>query len=271
MRLLPALGAAALAFAALPACAADVSAKAGYLLSLGGINIATAEVTFNDADGSYDLKLDAQVTGLANLVATGIADVESSGNSAGPALQPAKFDVLTRANGEDFRADVTYAHGEVTGFTVEPPLTNNFGRVPIERSQLTGVGDMLSAFVLKGSALDPSLCDHTFHIFTGVERFDLAMSYIRPDRATSLRTAYQGPVMQCHLQYLPISGHFTTSATTNYLAHSDQLYIWYAPMGGTGYYLPYRVLIATSVGDLSMVLTRLSEEGAAAPTIPAAR
>lgn len=259
MRLLSALGAAALLLAALPASAADVSAKAGYLLSLGGINIATADVTFTDSAGHYDLNLDAQVTGLANLVSTGTAQVEASGSSAGSLLQSEKFDVLTRAGGEDFRVDVKYAQGKVADFTVTPPLTDNVNRVPIERSQLADVGDMLSAFVLKSQTLDSSLCDHDFHIFTGVERFDLKMTYLRPDRATSLRTAYQGPVVQCRLQYLPISGHFTTSPTTNYLAHSGDLYIWYAPMGSTGYYLPYRVLIATSVGDLSMVLTKLSD------------
>jgi hypothetical protein len=259
MRLLPALSALALALFALPASAADVSAKAGYLLSLGGINIATADVSFNDTAGRYELKLDAEVTGLANLVSTGTASIEASGSSAGQALQSEKFDVLTHANGEDFRVDVKYARGDVAAFTVDPPLTDNVNRVPIERSQLSGVGDMLSAFVLKGTGLDASLCDHSFHIFTGIERFDLKMTYLRSDRATSLRTAYQGPVVQCRLQYLPISGHFTTSPTTSYLAHSGDLYIWYAPMGESGYYLPYRVLIATSVGDLSMVLTKLSD------------
>lgn len=259
MRLLPALGVAALMLTALPASAAEVAAKAGYLLSLGGINIATADVTFNDTGSHYDLKLDAQVTGLANLVSTGTAAVEASGDSEGPALQAHQFDLLTRANGEDFRVNVTFDHGDATGFKVTPPLTDNVNRVPIERAQLTGVGDMLSAFVLKAPALDDALCNRTFHIFTGVERFDLVMSYIRPDRATSLRTAYQGPVVQCRLRYVPISGHFTTSPTTTYLAHSDQLYLWYAPMGETGYYLPYRVLVATSVGDLSLVLTKLDD------------
>ena len=97
------------------------------------------------------------------------------------------------------------------------------------------------------------------HIFTGVERFDIAMSYLADDKATSLRTGYQGPVVQCRVKYMPVSGHFTTSEMTNYLAASDHILIWYAPMGATGYFIPYRVLITTSVGDLSMVLTSLKD------------
>ena len=33
--------------------------------------------------------------------------------------------------------------------------------------------------------------------------------------------------------------------------------IWYAPLRDTGYLVPYRVLLTTSMGDLSMVLTNL--------------
>ena len=96
-------------------------------------------------------------------------------------------------------------------------------------------------------------------IFTGVERFDLAMSYLADDKATSLRTAYQGPVVQCRIKYTPISGHFTTSDSTTYLAQSNSIFIWYAPMGTTGFFIPYRVLLTTSAGDLSMVLTSLKD------------
>jgi hypothetical protein len=248
-----------LALVAAPAEAAPVSAEAGYLLTLGGFNIATATVKLNDDGHDYDLDLQAQVAGVAGLVASGSAHVAASGGSAGSQLAPEKFSLLTHANGEDFKVDVGYQGGSVSSFVVTPPLTDNIGRVPIERSQLAGVGDLLSAFVLKGRALDKSLCNRKFRVFTGVERFDLALSYLGDDKATSLKTAYQGPVVQCRMKYTPVSGHFTTSGMTNYLAKSDQLFVWYAPMGDTGYFIPYRVLITTSVGDLSMVLTRLSD------------
>ena len=242
-----------------PARAAPVSAEAGYLLTLGGFNMATATVKLEDDGRAYSLGLDAQVSGLAGLVASGTAHVESLGSSAGSQLAPEKFSLVTHANGEDFKVNVGYAGGGVSSFVVTPPLTDNVNRVPIERSQLSGASDLLSAFVLKGQGLDKSLCNRKFRIFTGVERFDLALSYLHDDRATSLKTAYQGPVVQCRIKYTPVSGHFTTSAMTNYLARSDQLYVWYAPMGATGYFIPYRVLVTTSVGDLSMVLIKLSD------------
>ena len=42
------------------------------------------------------------------------------------------------------------------------------------------------------------------------------------------------------------------------LAQSDRILIWYAPLRDTGYFIPYRVLLTTSMGDLSLVLTALN-------------
>ena len=103
-----------------------------------------------------------------------------------------------------------------------------------------------------------SLCQRKLQIFTGVERFDVKLTYMGDDTATSARTGYQGPVVLCHVDYKPISGHYTTSEITNSLAQDDRILIWYAPLRDTGYFIPYRVLLSTSMGDLSMVLTSLN-------------
>lgn len=240
------------------AAAAGFDRTADYVISLAGVNIASVAVTLGDTGSHYDLRLAAKVSGLGQFVASGSALVTASGNDAADGLVSEHFLVETRANGETFSSRVDYDHGTVTGFKVSPPVLDNVGRVPIEAAQLTGVGDMLSAFVLKGGGLGPDLCDRRLKIFTGLERFDIVMHYRADDVASSPRTGYQGPVVLCGLTYVPISGHFIDSATTSYLAHSDRMLIWYAPLGASGYFLPYRVMIGTGIGDLSMVLTALS-------------
>ena len=82
--------------------------------------------------------------------------------------------------------------GNVTAFVVTPPIVNNINRIPIERSQLSGVNDMLAAFMLTGGKLDKSLCDHHAHIFTGIERFDLDFRYAKDDVATRRAPATRG-------------------------------------------------------------------------------
>lgn len=240
-----------------PAIAAPVEARASYVLTLGGINIAAMTVELQDSAGRYRMDLSANVAGLGTLVASGTAKATSTGRSGGQGLVSDKFDLETRAQGETFSVDVSFSGRNVTAFRVEPPILDNYDRVPIERRHLNGVGDFLSAFVLKGNGLDKGLCQRRATIFTGVERFNIAMSYASADEATSPRTGYQGPVVACSVRYEPISGHFTSSEITSYLAESERIIIWYAPLGESGYFIPYRVLIGTNMGDLSMVLTNL--------------
>ena len=242
-----------------PALAAPVEARASYVLTLGGINIAAMNVDLQDSAGRYRMDLSANVAGLGTLVASGTAKATSTGRSNGQGLVSDKFDLETRAQGETFTVDVSFSGRNVTAFRVEPPILDNYDRVPIERRHLNGVGDFLSAFVLKGNGLDKGLCQRRATIFTGVERFNVAMSYASADEATSPRTGYQGPVIACSVRYEPISGHFTSSEITSYLAESERIIIWYAPLGETGYFIPYRVLIGTNMGDLSMVLTNLRQ------------
>jgi hypothetical protein len=238
-----------------PVAAAEVDATASYIVTLGGINIAAMDVDLNDDGSRYSLDLKANVAGFGAIVASGTASAKAAGSSAGSSLVAQDFELKTRANGETFTVDVSFAGRNVESFKVEPPIIDNYDRVPIERSHLTGVGDFLSAFVIKGGALDKSICQRRAGIFTGVERFNISMAYAGEDQATSARTGYQGPVVLCSVDYNPVSGHFTTSEITNYLADSDRIVIWYAPLGTTGYFIPYRVLLGTNMGDLSMVLT----------------
>ncbi|KKC32105.1 DUF3108 domain-containing protein [Devosia psychrophila] len=244
-------------FMSLPAQAADVNATASYVVTLGGINIAAMTVDLKDDGSRFSLDLSAKVAGLGAVVSSGTATASATGRSSSRSLQAEEFDLQTKANGETFTVDVSFAGGGVSAFKVDPPILDNYDRVPLERSHLTGVSDFLSAFVLKGGGLDKSLCEREAHIFTGVERFNITMSYAGDDEATSPRTGYQGPVVLCTVDYNPVSGHFTSSDITNYMADSDRIIIWYAPLAETGFYIPYRVLLGTNMGDLSMVLTSL--------------
>lgn len=258
---LPTLAGALFALGSLtiPALADNVAAIADYSISLGNTNIANLSIALSDDGKRYELEADARITGLASLVASGSGKVQSEGSSGASALTSERFDLLTSSGGENFTVIVTYTARDVESFVINPPLINNIDRVAIERKHLRGVNDMIAAFVLKGGKLDTSLCNRKMQIFTGLERFNIAMRFTKQDQATSKKTGYQGPVILCNINYTPISGHFTTSEVTNYLKDSDRILIWYAPLAAEGYFIPYRVLLTTSMGDLSMVLTRLKQ------------
>ena len=242
-----------------PALAAGVQATATYGITLGGTHIASVTIGLTDTGKRYAMSLNARITGLAQMVASGIAKVESVGISAGSGLVAEKSDLLIRAQGEDFTVGIRFAGGDVSEFKVNPPIVNNIGRIAIERRHLRTVNDMMAAFVLKGGRLDPGLCNRKVRVFTGVERFDLAMRFAKADEATSKRTGYQGPLILCNLRYTPVSGHYTNSEMTSYLQRSERILVWFAPLAAPGYFIPYRALLATEAGDLSIVLTDLAQ------------
>lgn len=231
---------------------------ARYVVSMSGNIVAQLDFAFADNGSSYAIDLNARVTGLGQFVASGSATGNASGRSTANSLSGEDFLLQTRTGDGHFDIAVTYQSGNVNSFVVDPPLPLRIDRVPLERNQLTGVNDMLSAFIIKAGELGPPVCNRRLKIFNGTERFDLVMRYASMENATSARTGYQGPVVLCQLDYQPISGHFTTSEVTTYLQNSDRILIWYAPVEGSNIYIPYRVLIGTAIGDLSMVLTRLS-------------
>lgn len=243
-----------------PAVATPLKAVAEYSVTMGGTQVANVTVNLDDDGSSYNLSGSARITGLARLLASGSARLQSSGDSTSAGLRSQRFSLLTRASGEDFTVAITYASGNVDTFKVDPPIINNIDRVPIERKQLVGnMNDMAAAFVIKGEKLDAGVCDRQMQIFTGVERFNLKLSYAKGDEATSKRTGYQGPVVLCNVRYTPVSGHYTSSEVTQDLVNKERILIWYAPLATPGYFIPYRALVTTESGDLSVVLTSLNQ------------
>ncbi len=236
----------------------EIDRTVEYVISLAGINIADLDIRFTDNGSTYAVDVGANVSGVGTLVASGTASADSTGRSAGSGLSANDFSLTTRARGEEFAVDVTYASGNATGFKVSPPIQSDYGRVALERKDLAGVTDPITSFIFKGGTLSPELCNRKLRIFTGMERYDLAMSFGAMQTATSERTGYQGPVALCRVKYIPISGHYENSEVTDYLAHSDKILVWYAPLDKTGYFIPYRVLMGTAAGDLSMVMTSLN-------------
>nr|WP_255714714.1 DUF3108 domain-containing protein [Pelagibacterium xiamenense] len=237
-----------------PASAQQAQALARYVVSLGGINVAYLNVRLDIESTSYQLDLSADVAGLAQVVAEGSGSVNSGGQVTPWGLASNRFYLETRSQGERFSLETYYSGGNASNGIVSPPLADNPDRIPVEGSHRTNVNDPLAAFILRGPALDASLCNRRLNIFTGIERFDMALSYADTQDATSTRTGYQGPVVLCTMRYIPISGHFASSEITNYLADSTRMMTWYMPLEGSDVFIPYRVLMGTSFGDLSMVL-----------------
>ncbi|WP_027836053.1 DUF3108 domain-containing protein [Maritalea myrionectae] len=251
-------GASVALFCASTLAANAFDATANYVVTLRGVNIAQVAVDFDNNGQNYAVDIDGVVSGLASLVAAGTANLDSKGSLNGGDLQAEQFQLATEANNELFKVQFRAQGAKVNSFQVIPELTDNVNRVPVKQSQLTNINDPVAAFLIKADSLSPAICNRQMRIFTGIERFDINMSFAENQTATSQRTGYQGPVVLCKLKYNPVSGHFSDSASTTYMKNNQRFLMWFAPLKDTGYVIPYRVLVGTAFGDLSMVLTRLS-------------
>ncbi|MGJ8528943.1 DUF3108 domain-containing protein [Maritalea sp.] len=247
-------------FAMLPTngFAASLNTQARYVVTLRGVNIAEVGVNFKDDGQNYTANIDGDVSGLASLVSAGTAKLTSSGTSNGKQLQSNQFLLETKTSTDTFTVRFQANNANVTSTQVVPPLSQNQNRVPVVSKHRRKINDPIAAFLVKADTLNPDVCNRSFKVYTGVERYDLDLKFAEKQTATSKRTGYQGPVMLCTMRYKPISGHFTNSDTTNYMKSNQRFLIWYAPLGQSGYMIPYRVLVGTAFGDLSMVLTRLN-------------
>jgi hypothetical protein len=241
------------------AIAAVLDANATYIVTLRGVNIAIVGVSFKDNGQNYSVNISGDVSGLASLIAAGTARLSSSGNSSAGQLQSNRFELETIANKQSFNVRFEAQDGNVTSEQVAPPLSQNKNRVPIVASHRRAINDPIAAFLLKADRLEPEICNRSLNIYTGVERYDIELKFAKEQTAKSKATGYQGPVMLCTMRYKPISGHFSNSDTTTYMQSNQRFLIWYAPLKQSGYLIPYRILVGTAFGDISMVLTRLND------------
>jgi len=59
---------------------------------------------------------------------------------------------------------------------------------------------------------------------------------------------YQGPVVVCAVQFVPLAGYVPERPTIKYLMAQQDMEIWLAPIPGTRTVVPYRILLATPLG-----------------------
>ncbi len=161
--------------------------------------------------------------------------------------------------GDEFTSAVTYASGTVDTFKVAPPIINTIDRIPIERKDLSRATDMMAPFVLRGAGArqEPGhQADADLHRHRALQPVAQVHQGRYSDEQAHRLPGPAGAVLDAHT---PISGHYTTSEITTYLETNERMLVWFAPLKQPGYFIPYRALVTTEAGDLSVVLTDLSE------------
>jgi hypothetical protein len=155
----------------------------------------------------------------------------------------------------------------VTALTAETSATNE-ERVPVTDADRKGIVDPLTAMLIRmegtGEVVAADACKRTLPIFDGRRRFDLALSFKRIEQVKGGK-GYAGPAVVCAVAFRPIAGHRRDSALLDYLTDGREIELVLAPVAGTRFLAPFRLSIASMLGNLVIEAT-----GFTATTVQAA-
>ena len=249
---------------------------ARYTATLAGLPIGKGAWVIEIGDDQFTAAASGMTTGLLRVFATGQGNGASRGIVRGDNLAPTAF-VSTINNDkrvEELR--IVLSAGTVKDLFVDPPPTPNPERIPLTDAHRRGVVDPMSAGLIRilgnGDPVSPEACRRTLPIFDGRMRFDLQLSFKRIEKVQAPK-GYQGPVVVCAVQFVPLAGHVPERPAIKYLMAQQDMEIWLAPIAGTRVVVPYRIALQTPLGQGVLEATQFISAAAprSTPATAAAR
>lgn len=247
------------AFFACPAAASE-SVSVKYALTMIGLplGVASAEAHFDPE--KYSIRLDAKLVGVASMVSSAKGAATASGEIAAGRVAPSAY-ATTSANSHSSRTvRMSMESGSVSAVSIEPPMQESPGRIPVTPDLERNVVDPVSALVMPvphdAGLVGPAACDRTIPVFDGWTRFDVKLAY---SGSKPLKIhGFDGMVSVCSARYLPVAGHRPGAPGVVFMENNKQLEIWLAPLEGPHLELPVRISVATMVGTTVVQATELT-------------
>ena len=233
-----------------------------YNVSLGSFNLGSFQISGTVQDGQYRMRGGGNFSVLKGFVFNWQASINGSGlvTTAGPSPASYSFNQSDGKMSERLRID--FGDGYVKSVTISPRRRPYPGTIPVRKEQLQDVVDPLSGIFLTARSDDPradlGVCNQLLPMFDGRSRFDLVL---KPKKRVMVRNnaagPYSGPAAVCGVKFIPISGYPRGDPGIEQLRQSNQIEVWLIPLRGTDMYVPYRIVMPTTVGFGTAVVTSL--------------
>jgi len=246
------------------ASANSASTAIRYGVTLAGLPIGTASLNINFSEGGpYKINAAAKVGGMLSLFSDGRGSASSSGTLGSAAPLPSAYALNSIAGKKPQSVQMALSSGNITAVELQPDLPARKDRVPVTATNKRGVLDPLSAMLVpvsgSGDALEPSACRRTLPIFDGATRFDIKLSYARTEQVDG--KGYSGPSIVCTARYVPIAGHRPNRDQTKFMTANHDIELWLAPIKGTHVLAPFKIIVGTQIGRLTLDATRFGGSG----------
>ena len=227
--------------------------KATYTISMTGVSIGQIVWLVDIGDQRYVTSAHGKASGVLSMLVNGEGSVVTHGVIADDRLVPSYFTsrIIDDEGNSDLR--VTFEDGAVKEVIGPPPPPGN--RIAVTEADRRGVSDPLTAMLMPaqagGDALASGNCARVLPIFDGRRRYNLALSFKRLDRV-KFAHGFSGLVLVCGVLLQPIAGYRADSMLVKYVAGRRDLELWFAPIVGTSFIAPIRVLLPTLIGTLEI-------------------
>jgi Protein of unknown function (DUF3108) len=225
---------------------------ARYVATLAGVPIGKGAWVIDIGDDQFTAAASGMTTGLLRVFATGQGNAASRGAVRSDILAPTIFVSTVNNDKRVEELRIVLSAGTVKELVVDPPTTPNPERVPLTDAHRRGVIDPMSAALIRvagsGDPVSPEACRRTVPVFDGRMRFDLQLSFKRIEKVHAQK-GYQGPVVVCGVQFVPLAGYVPERPAIKYLMAQQDIEIWLAPIPGTRVVVPYRISLQTPLGQ----------------------
>jgi Protein of unknown function (DUF3108) len=237
---------------------AQARLDARYEATLAGIAVGRGAWTIEINDDGYTAAAQGGTAGLAKAFAQGSGTSYAQGRVVNGALVPVGYNASTTTSKKTEAIHITLQNGNVKEFGIDPVPPVDPDRVPVTDAHKKGVFDPMTASLVRvsgnGDPVSPEACRNGASVFDGRMRYDLKLDFKRME---TVRTehGYYGPVVVCAIYFAPIAGYIPDRPVIKYLAGARNIEITLAPIAGTRYLVPYRMVIPTPLGTAMLEAT----------------
>ena len=238
---------------------AQARLEAQYEATLSGIPVGRGSWTIDIGDDQYTASAFGGTTGLLKAIANSSGTGAAQGRVVNGALVGTNYSASTTTSKRTEAIHITLANGNVKESGIDPTPPVDPGRIPVTDAQKKNVFDPMTASLLhvpgNGDPLTPDACRMGAAVFDGRMRYDLTLEFRRMETVRAQR-GYYGPAVVCAIYFKPIAGYIPDRPVIRYLQSARNIEIAFAPMPGTRYLVPFRMVVPTPVGTAMVEATQ---------------
>jgi hypothetical protein len=237
--------------------------EAQYEATLAGITVGKGAWNIEISEDAYAAAATGGTSGLLKSISNSSGNGSVSGRVTGGTLVPGNYQASTSTSKKSESIHILIVGGNVKEFGIDPVPPVDPERIPITDAHKKGVFDPMTSSLLRvpgtGDPVSPEACHASTAVFDGRMRYELRLDYKRMETVKAEK-GYRGPAVVCAIYFVPIAGYIPDRPVIKYLVAQRNMEIAFAPVAGTRYLAPFRVVIPTPLGTGMLEATQFITE-----------